>query len=51
MDVSVSRLYEFARAARAVINIRNRGDVEAQVEHVNKVRDMLEDVAEGLQDG
>jgi hypothetical protein len=50
MDVSVSRSYEFARAARTAIKIRNRGDVEAQVERVNDVRDKLEDVASGLRD-
>ena len=49
-DVSVSRSYEFARAARAAIKIRNRGDVEAQVERVNDVRDKLEDVALGLRE-
>jgi hypothetical protein len=50
IDESVSRSYEFSRAARAAIKIRNRGDVEAQVERVNAVRDKLEDVAEGLRD-
>jgi hypothetical protein len=50
-DASVLRSYEFARAARAAIKIRNRGDVEAQVERVNDVRDKLEDVAAGLRDG
>ena len=49
-DASVLRSYEFARAARAAIKIRNRGDVEAQVERVNDVRDKLEDVAAGLRD-
>ncbi|KAH9062346.1 hypothetical protein EDB87DRAFT_1787571, partial [Lactarius vividus] len=51
MDVSVSRSYEFVRAARAAIAVSNRGDVEAQVERVNDVREKLEDVAAGLQDG
>ena len=51
MDASVLRSYEFAHAARAAIKIRNRGDVEAQVERVNEVRDKLEDVAAGLRDG
>jgi len=51
MDVSVSRSYEFARVARAAIKIRNKGDVEAQVERVNDVRGKLEDVAAGLRDG
>ena len=50
-DASVLRSYEFAHAARAAIKIRNRGDVEAQVERVNDVRDKLEDVAAGLRDG
>ncbi|KAH9023121.1 hypothetical protein EDB84DRAFT_478012 [Lactarius hengduanensis] len=50
-DTSVARSYEFARAARAAIAISNRGDVEAQVERVNDVREKLEDVAAGLQDG
>ena len=49
-EVSVARSYEFAQAARAAIKIRNRGDVEAQVERVNDVRDKLEDVALGLQE-
>ena len=49
-DISVLRSYEFARAARAAIKIRNRGDVEAQVERVNDVRGKLEDVAAGLRD-
>ncbi|KAH8997660.1 hypothetical protein EDB86DRAFT_2769690, partial [Lactarius hatsudake] len=47
-DTSVARSYEFARAARAAITISNRGDVEAQVERVNDVREKLEDVAAGL---
>lgn len=51
MEVSVLRSYEFARVARAAIKIRNRGDVEAQVERVNDVRGKLEDVAAGLRDG
>ena len=51
MEVSVSRSYEFARAARVAIKIKNRGDVEAQVERVNNVRGKLEDVAAGLRDG
>ncbi|KAH9060367.1 hypothetical protein EDB83DRAFT_911291 [Lactarius deliciosus] len=50
-DTSVSRSYEFAHAARAAITISNRGDVEAQVERVNDVREKLENVAAGLQDG
>ncbi|KAH9060373.1 hypothetical protein EDB83DRAFT_911671 [Lactarius deliciosus] len=50
-DTSVVRSYEFARAARAAIGISNRGDVEAQVERVNDVREKLEDVAAGLEDG
>lgn len=50
IDVSVFRSYEFSRAARAAIKIRNRGDVEAQVERVNDVRDKLEDVGAGLRD-
>ena len=49
-DTSVSRSYEFARAARVAIKIRNKGDVEAQVERVNDARDKLEDVAAGLRD-
>ena len=49
-EVSVSRSYEFAQAARAAINIRNKGDVEAQVERVNDIRDKLEDVALGLRE-
>ncbi|KAF8259421.1 hypothetical protein EI94DRAFT_1813359 [Lactarius quietus] len=51
MDTSVLRSYEFSRAARAAIRIRNRGDVEGQVGRVNDVRDKLEDVAAGLRDG
>jgi hypothetical protein len=51
MDISVLRSYEFPRAARVAIKIRNRGDVEAQVERVNDVRGKLEDVAAGLRDG
>ena len=51
MEVSVSRSYEFARAARVAIKIKNRGDVEAQVERVNDVRGKLEDIAAGLRDG
>ena len=51
MEVSVSRSYEFARAARVAIKIKNRGDVEAQVERVNGVRGKLEDIAAGLRDG
>jgi hypothetical protein len=50
-DISLSRSYEFARAARVAIKIENRGDVEAQVERVNDVRGKLEDVAAGLRDG
>jgi len=50
-DAYVLRSYDFAHAARAAIKIRNRGDVEAQVERVNDVRDKLEDVAAGLRDG
>ncbi|KAH8997672.1 hypothetical protein EDB86DRAFT_894868 [Lactarius hatsudake] len=50
-DTSVARSYEFARAARDAITISNRGDVEAQVERVNDVREKLENVAAGLQDG
>ncbi|KAI9453155.1 hypothetical protein BJY52DRAFT_1189807 [Lactarius psammicola] len=50
IDVSVLRSYEFARVARAAIKVRNRGDVEAQVERVNEVRGKLEDVATGLRD-
>ena len=49
-EVSVARSYEFAQAARAAIKIRNRGDVEAQVERVNDVRDKLEEVALGLRE-
>ena len=51
IDTSVLRSHEFAYAARAAIKIKNRGDVEAQVERVNDVRDKLEDVAAGLRDG
>ncbi|KAI9429409.1 hypothetical protein H4582DRAFT_267979 [Lactarius indigo] len=51
IDTSVSRSYEFARAARSAIKISNRGDVEAQVERVNDVREKLEEVAAGLRDG
>ena len=47
-DATVARSHEFAQAARAVIQIRNRGDVEAQGERVNDVRGQLEEVVEGL---
>ncbi|KAH9987022.1 hypothetical protein BJV74DRAFT_732913, partial [Russula compacta] len=47
-DASVARSHEFARAARAAIRTKNRGDVEAQGERVNDVRGQLEEVVEGL---
>jgi hypothetical protein len=51
VDASVARSHEFAQAARAAIKIKNRGDVEAQGERVNKVRGQLEEVVEGLVGG
>lgn len=51
VNASVARSHEFAQAARAVIKIKNRGDVEAQGERVNDVRGQLEEVVEGFVGG
>ena len=51
VNASLARSHEFAQAARAVIKIKNRGDVEAQGERVNDVRGQLEEVVEGLVGG
>ena len=48
VEESVARSHDFAQAARAVIKIKNRGDVEVQGERVNEVRGQLEEVVEGL---
>lgn len=49
VDESVTRSYEFAKAAREAMRIQNRGAVDKQGERVEEVRAKLAEVGEVLE--